>query len=178
MCRKPSAKQSVLIRFENPESADERAAVHAINASAFGRANEADLVDRLRRGAYALISLVADIEGLIVGHIMFSRMWIETPTGQLAAVALAPVAVHPRYQHQGIGGCLVTHGLALLRDRGEKIVIVVGSPDYYPKFGFSSDRTRFLNSPFPPEALMAIEIIPGVLDDVRGRVIYPSVFGV
>jgi putative acetyltransferase len=66
----------------------------------------------------------------------------------------------------------------LLRGRGERIVIVVGHPDYYPRFGFSSEKARSLEGPFPPEAFMAMELSPGALDDVRGRVRYPTAFGV
>jgi putative acetyltransferase len=66
----------------------------------------------------------------------------------------------------------------LLRGRGERIVIVVGHPDYYPRFGFSSEKARNLESPFPPEAFMAIELSPGALDGVRGRVRYPAAFGI
>jgi putative acetyltransferase len=65
----------------------------------------------------------------------------------------------------------------LLRGRGEQIVIVLGLPDYYPRFGFSSEKARFLESPFPPEAFMAMELISGALEGIRGKVKYPSAFG-
>ena len=107
-----TSTHSVLIRFENPESGDERAAIRAVNAAAFGGFDEADLVDKLRTDAHALISLVAVLERRIVGHIMFSRMWIRTLSGLISAVALAPVAVLPEHQRKGIGGLLIQHGLA------------------------------------------------------------------
>jgi putative acetyltransferase len=126
---------SVLIRVENPTNALERSAIRAINEAAFGGSAEADLIDKLRND-HALISLVAECELGIIGHILFSRMWIEAPSGLMAAVALAPVAVLPDHQRKGIGQRLIVHGLELLKDRGEQIVIVVGHPDYYPRFGF------------------------------------------
>ena len=169
---------AVRIRPENAESIDERAAIHAVNEAAFGTPDEADLVDKLRSDQYAIVSLVAELEGIIVGHIMFSRMWIDTLRGRVLAVALAPVAVLPAHQHKGIGGLLIQHGLDLLRGRGETIVIVVGHPSYYPRFGFSTDKAKLLESPFSSEAFMAMELTPDALDGVRGRVVYPPVFGI
>jgi putative acetyltransferase len=88
----------------------------------------------------------------------------------IVAVALAPVAVLPRYQRQGIGRRLIRHGLDTLRGPGERVVIVVGHPEYYPRFGFSSALACSLESPFAPEAFMALELSPGALKGIRGRV--------
>jgi putative acetyltransferase len=121
---------------------------------------------------------VAELDGRIVGHILFSRMWINTSSGLLSAVALAPVAVLPGHQRKGIGSLLVQRGLELSRDRDEEIVIVVGHPDYYPRFGFSPAQARTLESPFPREAFMALELRPGVLDGIQGSVVYPPAFGI
>jgi putative acetyltransferase len=169
---------AVRIRTENPASLDEHAAIRAVNVAAFKGSDEADLVDRLRASGHALISLVAAFEGSIVGHIMFSRMWISTSPGLISAVALAPVAVLPEHQRRGIGSLLIRHGLELLRGRGEAVVIVAGHPEYYPRFGFSPDKTKALESPFPPEAFMAMELSAGALDGIRGSVAYPPVFGI
>lgn len=167
------------IRVEDIESAEERSSIHLVNEAAFGGSEEATLVDKLRADGHVLLSLVAELESGIVGHILFSRMWIKNPTSALvSAVALAPVAVLPEHQRQGIGGRLIRHGLELLRGQGEKIVIVLGHPGYYPKFGFSVEKARLLESPFPAEAFMAIELSPGALDGVRGAVVYPAAFGV
>jgi putative acetyltransferase len=172
------AEQAAHIRIENAESVDERSMIRVINTAAFGAVEEADLVDRLRADGHVLSSLVAEIEGNLAGHIMFSRMWINTSPGLISAVALAPVAVHPEHQRKGIGGLLIQRGLELLRDRGEKIVIVAGHPDYYPKFGFSREKAKFLKSPFPLEAFMAMELSAGALDGIQGSVVYPPAFGI
>jgi putative acetyltransferase len=159
------------------ENTGDRSTVRSINEAAFGRPDEADLVERLRTEGAVLLSLVAEFEQRIVGHILFSRMSIETGGDPVSAVALAPMAVLPGHQRRGIGERLIRHGLNLLRGRGEQIVIVLGHPDYYPRFGFSSQRARSLASPFPPEALMAMELRPGALDGIRGKVRYPGAFG-
>ncbi|MGP0075581.1 MAG: GNAT family N-acetyltransferase [Bryobacteraceae bacterium] len=165
-----------IVRCENGE-VDERRAVRSINEAAFGRPDEADLVDQLRAEGVVLASLVAQREKSLVGHILFSRMWIETTGASVAAVALAPVAVLPEHQRRGIGGQLIRHGLNLLRRQGEKIVIVLGHPDYYPRFGFTCEKASSLESPFPPSAFMAMELSPGVLDGIHGKVRYPAAFG-
>ena len=164
------------IRYEKTGSA-EQSAVRSVNLAAFGRPDEADLVDSLRTEGFVLISLVAELGGRVVGHILFSRMRIETPDGSIPAAALAPVAVLPEHQRQGIGGQLIRRGLDILRQRAERIVIVLGHPGYYPRFGFSCENARFLESPFPPEAFMAMELSPGALNGIHGKVRYPAVFG-
>ena len=168
---------NVIVRCENTEDTQERSVVRSINETAFGRLDEADLVDGLRTEGAVLLSLVAEFEQRIVGHILFSRMSIETGSDPVLAAALAPMAVLPDHQRRGIGERLIRHGLNLLRRRGEQIVIVLGHPDYYPRFGFSSEKARSLASPFPPEAFMAMELSPGALDGVRGKVRYPAAFG-
>jgi putative acetyltransferase len=168
----------LVVRLEQPENRTEQQAIRSVNESAFGGNEEADLVDRLRAEGHTLISLVAGLHSHIVGHVLFSRMWIETQDTVLSAVALAPVAVLPEHQRRGIGQRLIQHGLDLLRERGEAVVIVVGHPDYYPRFGFSSEKAKVLESPFPGDAFMALELTPGALREVRGRVEYPDAFGI
>jgi putative acetyltransferase len=159
------------------ERADDRAAIRQVNEAAFGTPEEADLVDALRRDGVVLLSIVAEVDAHVVGHVLFSRLSIDAPTGAIAAVALAPMAVAPSRQRGGIGGSLIRYGLAVLRSLGERIVIVVGHPDYYPRFGFSSELARPLDGPFPRDAFMALELSPGALDGVRGPVRYPEAFG-
>lgn len=165
----------VTVRPEAPTDYD---AIREVNEAAFKGLEEADLVESLRRDRVVLLSLVAELDGQVVGHILFSRMSIDSPDGAIvAAAALAPMAVAPEHQRQGIGGRLIRHGLDRLRSLDERIVIVVGHPEYYPRFGFSSALARSLESPFPAEAFMAFELFPGALDGIRGRVRYPDAFG-
>ncbi len=166
-------EQNVIVRFENPEDPAERSAIRSVNQAAFGRADEADLVDTLRADGVVLVSLVAESERHIVGHILFSRIWID----DVPAVALAPVAVQPEYQRQGIAGTLIHRGIDLLRMRGERIILVLGHPEYYERFGFAAETARHIESPFPPEAFMAMELTPGALTNIRGKVRYPAAFG-
>ena len=164
----------MLVRSDRPEDC---AAIRLVNEEAFGRRDEADLVDRLRAQGVVLASFVAEAEGLIAGHILFSRISIETSDRYIPAVALAPLAVIPKFQRQGVGTTLTAHGLDWLRAQSEQIVLVLGHPDYYQRFGFSTDKTRFLDSPFKPESFMALELKPNALENLRGRVRYPAAFG-
>ena len=164
----------MLVRSERPEDC---AAIRLVNEEAFCRPDEADLVDRLRAQGAALASFVAEAEGLIVGHILFSRMSIETTDQSVPAVALAPLAIMTKFQRQGIGTMLTAHGLDWLRTQKEQMVFVLGPPEYYPRFGFSTDRARFIESPFNPESFMALELKPHALEGIRGRVLYPAAFG-
>jgi putative acetyltransferase len=156
-----------------PETPADRDAIRAVNEAAFGQFEEADLIDRLRDAGDSLLSLVADLGSEIAGHILFSRMY----AADVPAVALAPVAVAPAHQRRGIGAALIRDGLDRLRAAGERIVIVVGHPDYYPRFGFSTLLAQNLQHPFPPEVFMALELVPGALDGVRGPVRYAAAFG-
>ena len=155
------------------EAAEDVASIRLVNENAFGRADEADLTENLRAEGAVLCWLVAEDHGRIVGHILFSRMWVE----KTAAVALAPMAVLTEYQRCGVGSLLVRGGLDLMRERGEQIVIVLGHPEYYPRFGFSVEKARGLESPFPAEAYMALELEPGALAGVKGKVRYAASFG-
>jgi putative acetyltransferase len=162
------------VREEQPGDAPR---IRKVNQAAFGRADEADLIDELHREGVVLLSLVAELDSEIVGHILFSRMAVETAQTSVAAVSLAPMAVLPDHQRRQVGSQLVRHGLTTLRERGERIVIVLGHKEYYPRFGFTSGKARYLASPFPPDAFMALELADGALDGIRGTVRYPSAFG-
>ncbi len=157
-----------------PESPPDFPAIHRVHSAAFGSPAEADLVDALRAQNHALLGLVAEINETVAGHVLFSRMWIETPNGTLNAVALAPIAVLPEHQNKGVGSQLIRRGLRLLRERGEQIVLVLGHAHYYTRFGFSVEAARDLQSPFPKDAYLAIHrtAIP-----LQGKVIYPAPFG-
>jgi len=120
----------VRVRDEAPADVG---AIHAVVASAFGRSDEARLVDALRAAGKATISLVADHDGRVVGHVLFSPV---TLAGAPSASGLAPLAVVPPMQRRGIGGALVRAGLDRCRAAHRPFVVVLGSPDYYGRFGF------------------------------------------
>jgi putative acetyltransferase len=159
-----------------PERAEDHAAIREVNRLAFGREAEGRLVDALRAGGYVRLSMVAEDEGRIVGHILFSELPIVTRPGEIEALALAPMAVVQSRQRQGIGTLLVREGLRACADLGHRIVLVVGHPGYYPRFGFSAKLAERLASPYSGEAFMALEVSPGALDDVAGEVRYPAPF--
>jgi putative acetyltransferase len=163
----------IVIREE--ETAD-RPSIREVNRRAFGRDDEGRLVDALRAGGDARVALVAEEEGRAVGHILFSALTIATPRGPVGALALAPMAVLPSHQRRGIGSGLVREGLRACRERGHRIVIVLGHPGFYPRFGFSARLTERLASPYAGEAFLALELVPGALADVAGEVRYPPPF--
>lgn len=137
-----------------PEQAADCAAVFAVNQRAFGQPDEAELIEALRQCASPLVSLVAELDGEIVGHILFSPVFVrpaatdESPgpaaseftDAENTAMALGPMAVSPDSQKQGIGGLLIVAGLDACRALGENVVFVFGHADYYPRFGFERAR--------------------------------------
>jgi predicted N-acetyltransferase YhbS len=159
------------------ETSEDQEAIREVNRQAFGREDEARLVDSLRDGGYARVSLVAEEVGQVVGHVLFSDLPIVTQTGTLHALALAPVAVLPDRQRQGIGSRLIREGLRVCAEAGHRIVVVLGPPAYYPRFGFSARLAERLKSPFSGPAFMALELTPGGLAGVTGEVRYPPPFG-
>jgi putative acetyltransferase len=164
------------IRDEIPE--DYRA-VHQVNEQAFGRPEEADLVDALRKSHQPHISLVAEVEGRIVGHIFFSTVQIESEASATAALGLAPMAVLPKFQNQGIGSALVRRGLEECRSIGHEVVVVLGHPEYYPRFGFVPAKQKGLSCEYsvPDEVFMALELREGALSGRKGLVKYGPEFG-
>jgi putative acetyltransferase len=164
----------VAIRYETSE---DYAAVYEVNRRAFGRENEALLVDALRREGGA-ISLVAEAQGRVIGHILFSPIRIETQDGSAAAMSLAPMAVLPEFQNQGAGSALVRGGLEECQRQGHEILIVLGHPNFYPRFGFSPARPQGIEPPFhaPDEAWMVLALQPSALEGVHGMVKYLPAF--
>jgi putative acetyltransferase len=165
---------NILIR---PETSVDHEAIRQVNRVAFGQDDEARLVDALRDGGYVRVSLVAEVGGQVVGHILFSDLPIITGAGTVPALALAPMAVLPELQNQRIGSALVRSGLDECRQQGHKIVVVLGHPHFYQRFGFSAKLAAHLESPFSgKDSFMAVELVPGALDGVAGRVQYPPPF--
>ena len=153
-------------------------AIRQVEMAAFGGDVEARLVDRLRSEGYARVELLAETNDEVVGHLLFSELQILTSPGVIAALSLAPLAVLPAFQKQGIGAALVREGLEICRREGHRIVIVLGHADYYPRFGFSAELARPIDNPFgASDSWMAMELSPGALEAVSGRVQYPPPFG-
>ena len=123
----------LVIRPEMPEDA---AAIRQVNEEAFGGQDEADIVEKLRSHQAFTLSLVATCTDKVVGHILFSPVTIESESESFAALGLGPVAVLPPYQNKGIGSQLVRTGIEKCRQAGHDVIVVVGHPTYYPRFGF------------------------------------------
>lgn len=165
------------IREETPADVAE---ISRIVEAAFGVPDEARLVEALRRDPAfdASLSLVAVLDARVVGHILFTPIVIEGSSVVHRAIALAPMAVFPEFQKQGIGTLLVRQGLQRGRERGHARVIVLGHETYYPRFGFLPASRFGIRAPFkvPDAAFMAIALSPGALDDSAGVVVYPPAF--
>jgi putative acetyltransferase len=169
----------VVIRSEEPGDC---AGIDEVTRLAFGRPHEAQLIALLRQegGFDAELSLVAVSGDTITGHILFTPVQIVQEHGAATrALALAPMAVRSEWQNQGIGSRLVREGLEACRRRGHKLVVVVGHPAYYPRFGFTPARPLGLEAPFevPDAAFLVCPLAAGALDDICGLVQYPPPFG-
>lgn len=162
----------MVIRHETPEDV---AAVRRVEELAFGRTDEAALVDALRARGKVTLSLVAEEAACVVGHVLLSPVTIGTAT----AVGLAPLAVLPQCQRRGIGSGLVRRGLAECRAAGHECAVVLGEPDYYRRFGFETAARHGVRCEFdvPEEAFMMLALRPGALADLGGVARYEPEFG-
>lgn len=160
-----------------PERETDCAQIRAVNAAAFETAVEATLVESLRAHDLELVSLIAEIEGVVVGHIMFSPVSL-TDYPQLKLMGLGPMAVAPRHQRKGIGSALVHAGLSRCRELRCKAVVVVGHPEYYRRFGFVPASQLEIRSEYdvPDDVFMLAELEPGSLRGVTGLVRYHECF--
>jgi putative acetyltransferase len=165
----------MIIRQENPEDIP---GIRHVNETAFGRPNEADLVDALRRNGKVILSLVAEEDGEIRGHILFSPVTIDSSINSYKAVGLAPMAVLPRYQKMGIGSLLVREGLEQCRSLGHDCIVVLGHPEFYPRFGFVSASRYSVKCEYhvPEEVFMLIELREGSMKGRAGVVRYQPEF--
>lgn len=170
------ATPQMRIRTEEP---GDQPAVYEVVRQAFGRDTESELVEGIRRspGWIPELSLVAERDGAIVGHILLSRFTIagEGGTGDVPALVLAPLAVAPAMQNQGVGSALVRAGLARAEAMGERLVVLVGHPTYYPRFGFRPARPLGIQPPYPirDEAFMVCVLGESGQPPVRGTVVFP-----
>ena len=162
---------TALIRVERP---DDVAAIHAVNVAAFPTPQEAMLVDRLRADGDLILSLVAEQDGAIIGHVGFSRMGIDDAGMWHEAVALAPVAVRPAHQRKGIGKALIERGLQTLKERGEVMVFVLGNRDYYGRFGFDLAQAEPFACAYAGPHFQLLRLSDG--GPLSGRVQYSAAF--
>jgi len=164
------------IRTEIP---DDYEGIDEVNRQAFEQEFEGQLIRKIREGQNFIeeLSLVALHEATIVGHILFSKIKILGER-EYDTLALAPMAVKPEYQKKGIGKKLVRAGLKKAKDLGFGSVIVLGHSDYYPQFGFQEASQWNIKCPLdvPDQSFMAIQLIPGDLEDKSGTVVYPKEF--
>jgi putative acetyltransferase len=163
------------VRIRDVATADQDA-IREVNRLAFGRDDEGRLVDALRAGGHVRVELVAEEADGVVGHILFTHLPIVSASETVNSLALAPLAVVPDRQRRGIGSRLVREGLQACKERGHRIVVVLGHPEFYPRFGFSAALAGRLKSPFSGPAFMASELVPGALDRIGGEVRYPPPF--
>ena len=165
-----------VIRDERSQDAP---AIRAVLEAAFPEIVEADLVDRLRVACRDSVSLVALEDTRVVGHILFTPVTIEKPEGLIAGYGLAPMAVLPEFQRKGIGSALVHAGVERLRQSGCPFVVVVGHPEYYPRFGFGLASTHGIRCQWdgvPDDAFMVLILQPSIASCVAGLAKYRPEF--
>lgn len=161
------------------ETSHDFQAVYEINHLAFEQEGESQLIEKIRKGETFVpeLSLVAEQNEKIIGHILFSKIKIIGEQSS-PSLALAPMSVHPDFQNKGIGSQLITTGLQIAKNLNFEHVIVLGHKDYYPKFGFQKASKWNIRCPFevPDDHFMAIELEEGSLENKSGLVEYPPVF--
>ena len=165
----------ITIRAETPKDI---AAIRHVLEMAFGQTGEARLVEALRQADALIMSLVAVEKKQIVGHIAFSALAIESQDTAMNAVALAPLAVLPAHQRRGVGSELVRSGIDHCRRAGYRVVLVLGEPAFYQRFGFMKASLHSIRCPFevPDQAFMVAELFPGALAGHSGPVKYRPEF--
>ncbi len=163
-----------------PEHDADQQAIHRVHVAAFPTPAEAHLVDALRTAGDATVSWVAELDGAVVGHILFSPIVMDSGDGRRRpfGVGLAPMAVMPAHQRTGLGTRLIRAGLDDCRNAGHTRVVVLGHPDYYPRFGFTPASSFEIRSTYdvPDDVFMAQALVPGALDGWSGTVHYAPAF--
>jgi putative acetyltransferase len=160
------------IRAATPRDRD---AIRSVEEHAVGQKMEAGLVDALVGGGDVIMELVAEDDGQVVGHILFSRLFVARDGKNFPAVALAPLAVEPAFHGTGIGGALIREAHVRLKAADEKLSVVLGDPAYYGRFGYTHERAAKFESEYQCEALQALawdETAPET-----GSLVYASAFG-
>ncbi|WP_088839239.1 GNAT family N-acetyltransferase [Listeria sp. ILCC792] len=163
------------------ETQEENRGIFEIHKRAFGREDEAKLVDLIRETEQYVcdLSLVAEtLDGQLVGHALLSEIFLEREGETRVLLGLAPVSVLPEFQGEGVGSALIEEGIRLSRAKAYPGIIVLGHASYYPKFGFKKAADFGISAPFdvPEENFLALELYPGGLTDFSGEVRYPDAF--
>jgi putative acetyltransferase len=162
-----------LYRAETPS---DRKAIAEVTTAAFGKEREARIVDAIRASDRFVpeLSLVAEADGQLIGHVMLSYVDL----GPRRVLELGPMSVHPRNQRSGVGGKLIREALRRAEERGEPLVLVLGHPTYYPRFGFRPASMLGIEAPdpsLPDEVFMALPL-KAYDPSLRGRVVLPPAF--
>jgi putative acetyltransferase len=161
-----------------PETDADRDAIRTVVAAAFGRPFEADLVDAIRLSERYVpgLSLVSEVGGVVVGHVLVS--YVDVEPGPVRVLQVAPLAVAPEHQRQGVGSALVNEAIRLVEARGEPLVLVEGDPRYYGRFGFHRSDESGIEAPadVEPQYLM-VRRLDAYDPSIRGRLVYPDAFG-
>jgi putative acetyltransferase len=167
--------KDIKIREEQPSDFQD---VWDLNAAAFETEVEANLVNVLRESGVSYISLVSEQNGRIIGHILFTPVVLEGDDSGLRLAGLAPMAVIPNLQRQGIGSRLVAEGIKRCQSAGFDAIVVLGHPGYYPRFGFVPSVNYNIVSEYdvPDEAFMILELSKGCLKKKHGKIKYHEAF--
>jgi putative acetyltransferase len=165
----------LIIQQESPKDLNN---IYEINKLSFGEETEAKIVNALREADELVLSLVAQIDNKTIGYIAFSEVKIVSENKTHKAIGLGPMAILPEYQRKGYGSKLIEEGLTILTERGYGIVVVLGHPNFYPKFGFIPSEKYGIRCEYecPPEAFMIKELKHNSLMGIGGIVHYSSMF--
>jgi putative acetyltransferase len=162
-----------------PEQPDDIPTVRALNETAFGQPAEAGIVDSIRTTCPDAVSLVAVDNGQVVGHIFFSPVFASGESGTVQGMGLAPMAVLPESQRQGIGSLLARAGIKAMRERKCPFIVVLGHPEYYPRFGFVPASQHGLSCQWdgvPDEAFMVLILGKEAMAGISGTARYRDEF--
>lgn len=169
----------MIIRTENGSDFEK---VYKLNFQSFGnREDESRLIERIRKseGFVPELSLVAEKDGEIVGHLLLSKAIVENQDEKHTVIVLAPIAVHPAYQKQGVGTRLIEEGKKRCEALGYRLILLIGHPEYYPRLGFQPARRFGLELKqfeVPDEVFMVYEVEKEALHKIKGELKYPAAF--
>lgn len=165
----------ITIREESPNDVE---AIRKVNQQAFGQVQESRLIDALRANKGFLLSLVATLNDRVIGHILYSPVYVSNNGDKIIGAGLGPMAVLPEYQHQGVGSKLVDIGNQMLQKSGFPFIVVLGHPEYYPRFGFRPASAYGLKCKWdvPDDVFMVLIMDQSKMETISGLVKYREEF--